>query len=72
MEYLIKTFTEEDEIVLDFTCGSGSTGVACDNLKRGFIGIDSGFCEKEIVINDIKLKGKPWVEISKLRIYGKI
>ena len=40
MEWLIKTYTNEDELVLDFTCGSGSTGVACMNLNRRFIGIE--------------------------------
>ena len=40
MEYLIKTYTKEGEIVLDFTMGSGSTGVACKNLNRSFIGIE--------------------------------
>ena len=39
-EYLIKTYTLENETVLDFTMGSGSTGVACKNLKRSFIGIE--------------------------------
>ena len=40
MEYLIKTYTNENETVLDFTMGSGTTGVACKNLNRDFIGIE--------------------------------
>ncbi len=40
IEYLIKTYTNENETVLDFTMGSGSTGVACVNTKRNFIGIE--------------------------------
>ena len=40
MEYLIKTYTNEGDIVLDFTMGSGTTGVACGNLNRNFIGIE--------------------------------
>ena len=40
MEYLIKTYTQEGETVLDFTMGSGTTGVACKNLNRNFIGIE--------------------------------
>ena len=40
MEYLIKTYTNEKETVLDFTMGSGTTGVACENLNRNFIGIE--------------------------------
>lgn len=40
MEYLIKTYSLEGETVLDFTMGSGTTGVACKNLNRDFIGIE--------------------------------
>ena len=40
LEYMIKTYTNENEIVLDFTFGSGSTGIACLNTNRKFIGIE--------------------------------
>ena len=40
MGYLIKTYTNEGETVLDFTMGSGATGVACKNLNRKFIGVE--------------------------------
>lgn len=40
LEYLIKTYTNENETVLDFTMGSGSCGVACMNTNRKFIGIE--------------------------------
>ena len=40
MEYLIKTYTNEGETVLDFAAGSFTTGVACKNLNRDFIGIE--------------------------------
>jgi site-specific DNA-methyltransferase (adenine-specific) len=53
LEYLIKTYTLEGETVLDFTMGSGSTGVACKNLGRKFIGIE---------------KDEKYFEIAKQRI----
>lgn len=56
LEYLIKTYTLENETVLDFTMGSGSTGIACKNLKRKFIGIE---------------KNEKYFEIAKERIFGK-
>ncbi len=40
MEYLIKTYTNENETVLDFTMGSGSTMIACQNTNRNGIGIE--------------------------------
>ena len=47
MEYLIKTYTNENELVLDFTMGSFTTAIACLNTKRNFIGIelDEGYFE---------------------------
>ena len=53
MEYLIKTYTNEGETVLDFCFGSGTTGVACKNLNRNFIGIE---------------KDESYFEIAKKRI----
>lgn len=40
LEYLIKTYTNENETVLDNCMGSGSTGVACIHTKRNFIGME--------------------------------
>ena len=40
MEYLVKTYTNEGELVLDFTCGSGSTLIGCLNTNRRGIGIE--------------------------------
>ena len=49
MEYLIKTYTNEGETVLDFTAGSGTTGVACQNLNRNFILIEKELKYVEII-----------------------
>ena len=51
MEYLIKTYTNENDIVLDNCMGSGTTGLACQMLNRQFIGI-----EKEKAYYDIAVK----------------
>jgi site-specific DNA-methyltransferase (adenine-specific) len=51
MEYLIKTYTNEGETVLDNCMGSGSTGIACINTNRNFIGI-----EKELKYFEIAKK----------------
>ena len=43
MEYLIKTYTNEGDMVLDNCMGSGTTGVACVNTGRNFIGMEMDF-----------------------------
>ena len=72
MEYLIKTYTNENDTILDFTCGSGTTNVAAKNLKRNSIGIDNWFCKKSKIINGIQIKGLKWIEIAQLRLDDKI
>ena len=53
LEYLIKTYSNENETVLDFTMGSGSTGVACINTNRNFIGIEKDTNYFDIATNRI-------------------
>jgi len=63
IEYLIKTYTNENETVLDFTMGSGTTGIACINTNRKFIGIelDKQYFEVAIKrINQHKAQTKLW------------
>ena len=54
LEDLIKTFSNENDLVVDLTMGSGSTGVACKNTNRNFIGIE---------------QDEKYFEIAKQRIY---
>ena len=54
LEYLIKTYTNEDEIILDNCMGSGSTGIACLNTNRKFIGIELDDKYFEIAKNRIE------------------
>lgn len=54
LEYLIKTYTNENNIVLDNCMGSGSTGVACINTNRKFIGIELDDTYFEIAKNRIE------------------
>lgn len=61
LEYLVRTYTDENDIVLDNCMGSGSTGIACINTNRNFIGIelDNTYFEiakKRIEEADIKSK----------------
>jgi len=57
MGYLIKTYTNEGDLVLDNCMGSGTTGVACVNTDRRFIGIE---------------KDPNYFDIAKERIYSAI
>jgi len=71
MEYLIKTYTNEDDIVLDFTMGSGTTGVACKNLRRNFIGIEMDdkyfkIAQERINNNEIKQEKEQVVPTGEL------
>tara|TARA_R110000803_G_scaffold27929_1_gene64909 strand:- start:90 stop:785 length:696 start_codon:yes stop_codon:yes gene_type:complete len=50
-EYMIKTYSNEGDIVLDLTCSDGQSGIACSNLKRNYIGVDIN----ESMIKDAKL-----------------
>lgn len=54
MEYFIKTYTNKGDTVLDNTMGSGTTGVACKNLNRSFIGIEMDDKYFEIAKNRIE------------------
>lgn len=54
MEYLIRTYTNPGDTVLDFTMGSGTTGVACQNTGRKFIGIEKHQKYFEIAVNRLQ------------------
>ena len=54
MEWLLKYYSKEGDVVLDPTMGSGSTGVACKNMNRNFIGIEMDDEIYEIAVNRIE------------------
>ena len=58
LEDLIKTFSNEGDLVVDFTMGSGSTGVACKNTKRNFIGIEMD--EHYYAVADTRVRAGEW------------
>ena len=58
LEYLIKTYTNESELVLDNCMGSGSTGIACMNINRHFVGIELDKNYYDISVNRIENKNK--------------
>lgn len=64
MEYLVRTYTNEREIVLDNTMGSGTTGVACMNTNRKFIGIEKEPKYYEIAKNRIETAQQSKIVVS--------
>ena len=58
LKYLIKTYTNENEVVLDFTMGSGSTGVACLETNRDFIGVELDEGYYNIAVNRLAERKK--------------
>jgi len=69
LEYLIKTYTNEGETVLDFTMGSGTTGVACINTNRNYIGfeLDKHYCD---IANERIRKALAEKEVSEWQLEG--
>lgn len=64
MEYLIKTYTNPGELVLDFAMGSGTTGVACVNTGRRFIGIELNKKYYEIACKRINEALRRWNDVE--------
>jgi site-specific DNA-methyltransferase (adenine-specific) len=62
IEYLVKTYTNENDIVLDFTCGSGTTGIACMNTNRKCVLIEKEEKYCEITIKRLQEKEKEIAE----------
>lgn len=62
--YTIRTYSNENDIVLDITCGSGSIPLSAKLENRRYIGFDNGICEKK----NSKYFGRPWADIAQERI----
>lgn len=60
----IRTYTNPGDLVLDNCCGSGSILAAAAAEKRGFIGMDNGFCEKK----GSEWYGRPWADVALWRV----
>lgn len=69
LEYLIKTYSNKDDLILDFTMGSGSTGVACMLTDRKFIGIELD--EKYFEIAENRLKEATEKKEELLKVFDK-
>jgi hypothetical protein len=64
LEYLVKTYTNPGDTILDCTMGSCSTGKAAVKNSRSFIGIDNGYCEKK----DSEYYGWSWVDYARVAL----
>lgn len=64
LRWLIRTYTDEDALVLDNACGSGSTCVAAVEEGRNYIGMDNGTCENK----NSPFYCRPWAEVAATRI----
>ncbi len=72
LEYLIKTYSNENDTVLDFTMGSGSTGVACKNTKRNFIGIEKNSEFFKLASERLNMDEEDWKKQLKEKYKSKI
>ena len=54
IEYMIKTYTNKGDLILDNTCGSGTTGRAAKNLNRDYIRMDNDIVSIKISVNRLK------------------
>ena len=59
-EYIIKTYTNEDEVVLDCCAGSGTTGVACKNLNRNYILIEKEIKYYNVILDRLDISDDFW------------
>lgn len=58
IEYLVKTYSRENDIILDFCMGSGTTGKACENLNRSFVGIENDISFFELARQRLNMEMK--------------
>lgn len=70
--YMVKTYLNKGEDMLDFTCGSGSFIVAADLEGMNAVGIDNGYCDRDKTINGHHLLNMKWIDITRLRVENKI
>ena len=67
LEDLVKTFSNENDLVVDLTMGSGSTAIACINTKRNFIGIEKDFTYFEVCKKRLQKEITPEMVLETLK-----